>query len=169
MPRDDGYAFSLLGRLLERAEMTCRMLKARYGRLDRDRLPVSFQHWMSLLKSASGFEAYLRRYRAEIQAEKVLEFLLMAPDFPRSVLHCLQAAEGRIRILGPGDGQTPPERMIGRVRAHLEYREVGEVLSDGIDPFLAELQDGIRRVAEAIEEQFFRGAAQLELHTYGLA
>lgn len=165
MSRDEGYAFNLLGRLLERAEMTCRMLQVQWAPHDPGGLPVPFQRWVALLKSVSGFEAYLKRYRAEIQAEQVLEFLLMAPDFPRSVLHCLKASEGRLEMLGAG-APNPPQRIAGRERANLEYREIGEVMEEGPRSFLDGVQQGIRQVGEAVDAHFFRSAGDLELHHY---
>ena len=35
MSRDDGWRFLMLGWMLERAEMTCRLLNVRYGELVR--------------------------------------------------------------------------------------------------------------------------------------
>jgi len=57
MSRSDPWRFLLLGRLIERAEMTCRMLRARAPRRD----PRSgFHDFLLVLNSVSALEAYTR-------------------------------------------------------------------------------------------------------------
>jgi len=94
MPRDDGWRFLQLGWMLERAEMTCRLLDVRYSQLVTAGATGGFHHWLQTLKSASGSEAFRRRYRASMDPADVVEFLLLSRTFPRSVLFCLRAVEG---------------------------------------------------------------------------
>ncbi len=165
MPRDEGYGFLVLGRMLERAEMTCRLLAVRYARLGRVR-ELAFHQWVAVLKSVSAFEAYLKEHRAALDPIRVLEFLLLSQDFPRSVLFCLRFTEQQLaRLEQPSPRSTVP-RLLGRARAKLEYCDVEEVLSSGLDQFLDDLQHDIWSVAEAIDHHFFRVGADLALHSY---
>lgn len=161
MPRDDGWRFLQVGWMLERAEMACRLLDVRYSGEHR----VGFHHWLGTLKSASASEAYRRAYRGSMDPGDVLEFLLLSRRFPRSVLFCLRRAENDLAMLG-GDAQQPsrPERLLGRIRADLEYRDVSEVLADGVPTFLDELQRRVRQVAEAVALEYFRNSEELDLH-----
>jgi len=162
MPRDDGWRFLQVGWVLERAEMTCRLLDVRYGTEQVN----GFHHWLGTLKSASGSEAYRRAYRGSMDQRDVLEFLLLSRDFPRSVLFCLRRAERDLAALSGGDGVqlSRPERLLGRLRADLEYRDITEVLSDGVPVFLGRLQRGVRQAAEAVALEYFRNAEELSLH-----
>ncbi len=164
MPRDDGWRFLQIGWMLERAEMTCRLLDVRYGGEDPQ---VGFHHWLGTLKSASASEAYRRSYRGSMDPADVLEFLLLSRRFPRSVLFCLRRAENDLAMLGSNDGQqlSRPERLLGRIRAELEYRDVNDVLADGVPVFLGELQRGVRQVAEAVALEYFRNSLELDLHS----
>jgi uncharacterized alpha-E superfamily protein len=96
----------------------------------------------------------------------VLEFLLLSRRFPRSVLFCLRRAENDLSMLGASDGHqlSRPERMLGRVRADLEYRDVNDVLADGVPKFLDQLQRGVRQVAEAVRLEYFRNSLELDMH-----
>ncbi|MEO7555946.1 MAG: alpha-E domain-containing protein [Acidimicrobiales bacterium] len=160
MPRDDGWRFLQVGWMLERAEMSCRLLDVRFSAGP----AIGFHHWQQTLKSASAAEAYRKAYRASMDPDDVLDFLLLSRQFPRSVLFCLRQAETQLGRLGPGDSRlTRPERLLGRIRADLEFRDVHEVLADGLHPFLDRLQRRVRQVAEAVAIEYFRASEELSL------
>lgn len=88
MPRDDVSRFMTLGRMLERAEMTCQLIDVRYGQPEATRGPepgrppisgeaargadqTDFHQWMAVLKSASALEAYRRRYRSSMEPARI--------------------------------------------------------------------------------------------------
>jgi uncharacterized alpha-E superfamily protein len=172
MLRDDGWRFLALGRLLERAQMTCRLIEVGFSRLEasggpsRRLAPVAgespqgpdradFHHWVAMLKSASSFEAYRRRYRSSMDPADVVEFLLLAPDLPRSVLFGLSSAQHQLEALTAG-GSSRASRRLGRLTAQLQYRDVGELFQLGLHDLLAEVQEGIVAVAEETAAEYFR-------------
>lgn len=166
MPRDDGWRFLTLGRMLERAEMTCRLLNVRFQQLvSSSSGSMAFHHWVAVLKSASGVEAFRKHYRASMRPAHVVEFLLLSPDFPRSVLFALQAAEHQlIRLSGDAVGARS-RRLVGRVRASLEYTGVDELMADGLHEFLDEVQKGTLAVADAVAAEFFQHRHSGGFHT----
>lgn len=196
MPRDDGWRFMALGRMLERAEMTCRLIDVRFGQLedhagiplrvdptpptdDPDAAPdpgevprgpdrADFHAWVAVLKSASAFEAYRRRYRASMDPEHVVEFLLLAPDLPRSVVFCLTAAQRLLQDLCDGRPSRAVRRL-GRASASLQYRDVGELFEVGLHDFLAEAQDRINAVADDVADEFFRHHPTGAMHAIATA
>ena len=165
MPRDEGYRFFVLGFMLERAEMACRLLAVRYARLLARGGPMGFHTWVSVLKSVSAYEAYLKAHDAALDPSHVLEFLLLDQQFPRSVFYCLRQVEAQLQILTTEPYQTEVERAIGRVRAKAEFCDINRIIDSGLDQFLEELQLEIYAVAEAVEAHFFRSGTDLELHT----
>lgn len=160
MARDDGWRFLQIGWMLERAEMTCRLLDVRFARE-----PLSqggYHHWLSMLKAASASEAYRRAHQTKIDPADVLEFLLLARNLPRSLLFCLRRVEQDLGRLGPGDGRlSRPQRLLGRVRADLEFADLHEIASDDLHTFLERMQQGIRQVAEAVALQYFRNSHEV--------
>ncbi|MBW3663745.1 MAG: alpha-E domain-containing protein [Actinobacteria bacterium] len=156
MPRDDGWRFLTLGRMLERAEMTCRLLNVRFQQLA-SAAPMEFHHWVAVLKSASGVEAFRKGYRASMQPADVVEFLLLSPDFPRSVLFAVQAAEHQlVRLSDEGGVGTRARRLVGRLRASLEYTSVDELMGEGLHGFLDEVQAGTSTLADAVASEYFQ-------------
>jgi uncharacterized alpha-E superfamily protein len=166
MPRDEGYRFMLLGWMLERAEMTCRLLSVRYAPLAGVESQMGFHTWASVLKSVSAYEAYLKAHDASLNPTNVLEFLLLNQEFPRSVLYCLQLVERLLESLADSDHQTSVERAIGRVRAKAEFCDIDAIINEGLNQFLEELQREIYDVSNEVEEHFFRAGTDLQLHSY---
>jgi uncharacterized alpha-E superfamily protein len=166
MPRDDGWRFLMLGWMLERAEMTCRLLNVRYTQpiADAPGGLGSYHHWMSVLRSASAAEAYRQAYTASMNRADVAEFLLMSRTFPRSVLYCLESAEDRLRQLS-GPSLSQAQRLLGRVRADIEFRDPHELLDEDLSDFLEGVQFSVRGVAELVAAEFFRHEEVIELHS----
>lgn len=180
MPRDDVWRFMALGRLLERAEMTCRLIDVRYGQLEglaeppTDQTAASgetaigtgradFHHWTAVLKSASALEAYRRRYRSSMNPVDVVEFLLLEPDLPRSVLFTLTGAMAQLNALSEGHASIATRRL-GRATSSLQYRDVSELFDVGLHTFLSEMQDQVAGVAEAVAVEFFRNQPAGAMH-----
>src|SRR6185295_17626847 len=78
MPRDDGWRFLMLGWMLERAEMSCRLLNVRYGELSGATDLAGFHLLVGVLKSAAASEAYRKTYGAAMDPARVVEFLLLS-------------------------------------------------------------------------------------------
>jgi uncharacterized alpha-E superfamily protein len=165
MPRDDGWRFLMLGWMLERAEMTVRLLDVRYSQLVTAGAKGGFHHWLQTLKSASGSEAFRRRYRASMDPADVVEFLLLSRTFPRSVLFCLRTVENDLARLEAGSPTlSRPQRILGRTRSDLEFLDTHELLEGDLHIFLDQLLNGVRQVAEAVALQYFRGAHEHDIH-----
>ena len=119
-----------------------------------------------MLKSASALEAYRVAYSASFAEADVVEFLLLSRTFPRSVLYAVREAEQQLEKLGTPGALTRPQRMLGRLRADLEYRDVHELLADDVGEFLDRIQEGVRAAADVVAGQFFRTAADEAIHAF---
>jgi uncharacterized alpha-E superfamily protein len=158
MPRDDGWRFLVLGRSLERVDMTARLLWARGQQRG------ASSGWIGLLKSCSAHEAYLRTYRAAVEPEKVVEFLVLDRLFPRSVYAALVQAEQCLSDLDPTAGRTGVDdmarRLLGRARTDLEFRVSSEMLREL--PYLLDmLQTTCADVGSAVAGRYFHHTAAL--------
>jgi uncharacterized alpha-E superfamily protein len=167
MPRDDGWRFMMLGRMLERAVMTCRLLNVRYAQLMSAR-DAGFHDWAGVLSSAGAQEAYRKQYRTQMDPAHVVEFLLLGEHFPRSVLFCLRAAEHGLRDLAGGGQAAKPQRLLGRIRAELEFRDIEELLEEGLHGFLNRVQEHVWMVANAVADQFFRHELRSDVQLHAL-
>jgi uncharacterized alpha-E superfamily protein len=152
LSHDDGYRYLLLGRSVERVDMTIRMLLSRAG----DR--VSSPAWVNVLVSAGAHDTFLRTYRGLLDAENVVEFMLLDRLFPRSVFHALSVAESNLVDLEKRPSRVGAQAeallLLGRARSSLEFLEPGNLL-DGLQDRLLDLQDTCRAVNEAVTGQYF--------------
>ncbi len=162
MTHNDGWHFGHIGRLLERADKTSRILDVKYYIL----LPsvedvgttLDEVQWMALLRSASAYEMYRKRRQHRINPSDVVEFLVLDRQFPRAIQYCfLQAEKSLQQITGtqPGTWQNPVDRELGRLRSQLDYLMIDEILQRGLHEFLDNLQQRINLVGDKMFETFF--------------
>jgi uncharacterized alpha-E superfamily protein len=161
MARDDGWRFLVLGRSLERVDMTARLLSACSGDLS------GSVEWVTTLRSCSAHEAFLRTYRRGVEGPLVAEFLLLDRLFPRSAFHALGLAERCLAELAPSSGRAGREdearRILGRARNELEFVGVNELTAD-LPSHLRSLQTACAEAGAAVARRFFPQSAPLEWH-----
>ena len=156
LSRDDGYRFMVLGRAIERVDMTVRLLLSRVGD------SASSPAWVTVLRSAGAHDTYLRTYRGVRDAGRVVEFILLDRLFPRSVFYSLRLAEHSLEELDRRPhsrvGATAEaQRLLGRTRSELEFLRPG-VLLETLEQRLAGLQRACRDIGEAVALQYFHSA-----------
>jgi uncharacterized alpha-E superfamily protein len=150
-PRDSTHQFLVLGRSIERADMTARLLATRA--LAGGAAPG----WTTLLRSCGAHEAYLRTYRGREADRLAAEFLLLDPSFPRSVLYSLVRAEGCLGELEPGvrrKDDDDPRTVLGRIRSALEYRPMLKLLGN-LPQEMEDVQRACSEASDAIKLRYF--------------
>jgi len=160
LSRDDGYRFLVLGRALERVDMTVRLLLSRVGD------SASSPTWVSVLRAAGAHDTYLRTHRGVLDANRVIEFMLLDRQFPRSAFYSLKLAEHSLDELMQGFSDragagAEARRLLGRARSELEFVQPGMLL-DSLENRLAGLQATCRDVGEALALRYFRFAPWVE-------
>ena len=165
--RNEGWNFSRMGQLLERADKTLRVLDVKYHILLPNSKAVGSAldliQWGSLLKSVSAYDMYRKTY-GRITIDNIVSFLLFDRQFARSVLHCLMEAQLSLNeITGNRSGYTKEaERRMGSLKSILEYNRINDVISLGLHEFIDELQKEINEVNDSIQETFF--FSEMKLH-----
>lgn len=152
MSRDEGWLFLVLGRSIERADMTARLITTRAAG------GGTGPSWTTLLRSCGANEAYLRTYRGRVSDLTAAEFLLLDRLFPRSMFFALSAAEECLGLLDRGEGRLGStdlaHRLLGRARTGLEYRGVEELLSD-LPGHLESIQSACAEATSALGTRYF--------------
>ncbi|MEO1069247.1 MAG: alpha-E domain-containing protein [Cyanobacteria bacterium J06638_6] len=161
MAHTEGWHFGQLGRLLERADKTARILDVKYYILLPSVTdvgsPLDDLQWIALLKSASAYEMY-RKCQYRITPQGVTEFLILNREFPRSIQFCLVEAERSLHCISGtplGSWRTDSDRALGRLRSELDYLTIDEISQQGLHEFLDGLQTRLNGVGEKIFSDFF--------------
>jgi uncharacterized alpha-E superfamily protein len=160
MSHSEAWHFCQLGRMLERADKTSRILDVKYFILLRSTedvgSPFDEVQWAAVLRSASAFEMYRKRHGA-ISPKSVVEFLVINSEFPRSIRFCLNNALASLRAISGGDdsNRKSPDKLLGRLCAELEFASLDEIIHNGVHEYLDQLQTRMNEISSGIFERFF--------------
>jgi uncharacterized alpha-E superfamily protein len=161
MSHNEGWHFCRLGRLIERADKTSRILDTKYYLLlpsvDAVGTPYDDIMWAAVLRSTSAFEMYRKRFQ-QISPDRIVEFLVLDREFPRAIHYCFVSAQLSLHtITGTpvGTFANSAEQHLGRVCADLNYIQVREIIDRGLHEFLDNVQVRLNLVADAIHNSFF--------------
>lgn len=159
MSHGEGWHFARIGKLLERADKTARLLDVKYFLL----LPTS-EHldspydevqWGAVLKSVSGFEMYLKQYH-RANYRDVARFLILDPYFPRAIRYCIYTARYSLRritrILGAGSAS---EEEFAKLESMLVDAQIQNILQSGLHEFIDTFQFNLNVVDTSLYKSYF--------------
>ncbi len=160
MSRDEAFQFMRIGRNVERADMTSRVLDVSHA----VNLPYQGGQfydlvWVSVLHALSAHQMYRRHVGVHAKGHKVVHYLLNDAQFPRSVRHCLTELQSALGEL-PGEG--PQRQIVSLIRAldAVDGRKLAatDAADGGLHGFCDRLQSGLGLLSEAIADTYFRAA-----------
>ncbi|NDV61177.1 alpha-E domain-containing protein [Puniceicoccales bacterium CK1056] len=156
---DQGYKFIQVGKYIERADQTSRIIDIKYNMLlpENDSIggTVDIAQWMAVLRACSAFEAYHHRYVDEVQPWNVAEFLILSPNFPRSIRFCLSTLDYHMRsisLTAESQFSNQAEQLSGRLRSEMIYTSIEEIISEGLHEYIDRVQSRLIDLHKAILE-----------------
>ena len=160
--RDAGWSFYQMGRNLERADQTTRLLDVKYHLLLPNAVdvgsPVDVSQWNALLRSASAYHAFRRVHPTGMDPGAVAGFLLFNDSFPRSVTACLGMLErlstdlrSRYRL---SDGAASAEQ-IAALTASLASEAIQAVVATGLHEYLDSVQQRLVGLTVQLGSDYF--------------
>jgi len=161
MTHGEPYQFIRMGLYLERADKTIRILDSKYRYLNlfsASAAETSLQ-LIALLRSCAAFEPYRRASAGQLNAERVVEYLLLNHEFPRGVLFCTNRCQRTLEAVGE-DPTVPiksdsPRRVLGRLNADLEYLDIRDVLGENMNLFLGDFLIRLNLIGDEIARTYF--------------
>lgn len=161
MLHGEEWHFTRLGRLIERADKTSRIVDTQYYLL----LPkpndvgsaVDGVRWSAMLKSTTALSTYRQLY-GYIVPSKVADFLILDRHFPRSMHFCLIHAQASLQAIAGttvGTFEFASEQVLGRLRAELDYARIEDIIGQGLHEFVEDFQTRLNQVGDSIHQDFF--------------
>lgn len=156
MSENAAYQFIKLGRNLERADMTTRIIDVNSAvRLPADPALAAVtteRMWMCTLNALSALQMYRQHVSVHVRANDVVNFLLKDPHFPRTVLHCLAEVEGCLSVL--------PDHKAAMKRVRQSWRRVEGMQLNNLKPtvlheYLDQIQTDLGTMHGAVARQYF--------------
>lgn len=162
LSRDLSWQFSRLGRLIERADKTTRILDVKYFLL----LPSPEEvggvldelQWISLLRTAGAYQMFRQSQQGVIAPRAVAAFLLLDPSFPRSVRYCLDRIHETLQVVAASPVPGKPdalECLSGLTRARWSYTGIDELIAGGLHEAIDALQQDLNSLHELIHSRYF--------------
>ena len=145
MRRDQAYELWRLGQMIERADMTTRVLGVRAASLlsmpadadDHDEV-----QWMGVLRSVTAMQMYQRSRRGPIDGASVISFLLFDETFPRSIAGCVQRMRSALARLPRPEATLPAVDALEALLANLPATATdGTALDQSMDQLQLALAD----------------------------
>ena len=161
MTHGEDWDFIQVGKYLERADMTTRILDANDEIFIRQR-PANTHtsgtlHWSAILRSCSSHDAYRKFYVAQVEPDKVVEFLILNEFFPRSIRYCAQELNDSLRRISGCKEEhftNLAEKLAGRLVAELNYSALEDIKTVGMHKYMDELQIKLNGIGESIFQTY---------------
>ena len=162
LSRDLSWLFSQLGRLMERADKTSRILDVKYFLL----LPIPEAiggvldelQWITLLRTAGAYQMYRKSMQRGITPTSVAQFLLLDPIFPRSVRFCLKGISDTLQQIQAQPVIMQPDDLDclrGQLLARWSYVRIDNLIEGGLHEAIDRLQQDLNRLHCLIEHRYF--------------
>ncbi len=156
MNRNDAYTFMILGRNLERADMTSRIVDVRSAQLlpaaTPELRPFESVQWMSVLKSLSGYQMYRLRMRTRVKRTDVLQFLLRDDQFPRSCQFCLSQLESSLTPLPRSEAVL---EIVEAAARFIDRAPLATLDQPGLHELIDKIQLHMINVHDGIAQNYF--------------
>jgi uncharacterized alpha-E superfamily protein len=173
LSRDLSWQFSRLGRLIERADKTTRILDVKYFLLlpspDEVGGVLDELQWISLLRSAGAYQMFRQARQQAIEPKAVAAFLLLDPIFPRSVRYCLERISDTLEIIRGSAVPGAPDELeclAGLTLARWSYTRIDALISGGLHESIDALQSDLNRLHDLIETRYFVASSAVPVETY---
>ena len=155
--RDQGYVFIRLGRNIERADMTSRIIDVRSASLLTEEnigglRPFENIQWMSVLKSLTAYQMYRQAMQARVRRSDVVKFLFQSQRFPRSILFCVQQMERSVQSLPDYEAIL---RRIHQAKRLIQGAELQAYDQTMLHEFIDQIQIELGNIHEALNNQYF--------------
>lgn len=160
--RDQGWYFYQMGKYIERADQTTRLLDIKYHTLLPSPVEVGstldVSQWTTVLRSTAGYHAFRRVYPRGMSPTTVAGFMLFNEGFPRSVVMCVRQIDGlmtRMRSRYELRGGSNAMERVDELLAALLSRPIEAVIRDGLHEYLDWIQAQLNVVTGEIGQAYF--------------
>lgn len=160
MIRGTGWRFAHVGRMIEQADKTSRILDVKYFTLLRNVTDVNTTIddllWSAVLRSVSAFEMFRKQYHA-LTVERVVEFLVLNNDFPRAIGYCvLRLKSSLLKIEGPMDpGANPVIAEVDALIDRIAANDAESIINSGLHEFIDFVQGSLNSIGARIDATYF--------------
>ena len=155
---NEGWYFMQVGKYIERADKTTRILDLRHETLPARGVPVLVNQtdaleWSAVLRSCSAWDAYRHVHGVDVGPRRVSQLLLLSPDFPRSLRFSVAQLDSSLRaISGVATNRfsNEAEKLSGRLLSELLFSDIDDIFKRGLHEYLDDIQLKLNEIGEKV-------------------
>lgn len=155
------YAIIMLGVNMERAIQITRIINTKYNDARKspgsygDKFRNSFE-WTTLLKCAESYDMMRRHYKKAPNSLSTLEFLILNPYCPRSVMNSLNQVYRHVCTIDPLkiNQKNATAFLVGRIRSEYQYKHI-ETIEGNVQAFIDHILNALDEIGAQMQKEFF--------------
>jgi uncharacterized alpha-E superfamily protein len=159
MERGQGRSFMNIGKYLERAIQSIDILDVKFGPLNANpNLLTDITYWKYLLMSIGGYELYQKTYRDGLEAQNVMEQVILNNDFPRSVIYSVNNIQRYFDRLKNNSNVNDYRELsfhIGKLQSNIKYSSVKSITQVGLHEYLSSVKRDLYNIGNSLNEYYF--------------
>lgn len=159
MERGQGRSFMNIGKFLERSIQAVDILDVKFGSVNANPdLLTDTTYWKHLLQSIGGYELYLKTYRDGIEAQNVMELVILNTDFPRSVIYGannIHRYYDRLKTESHVTNHRDIAFQIGKLQSFIQYSSAQSIRQVGLHQFLTQIRQDLFAIGTSMNERYF--------------
>lgn len=166
MSHNNAYRFIRLGRNIERADMSSRILELATLLLSESRSHEMRQYenilWMNILQTLNALLMYRQHVGSRVKGDDVLNYLLRDTALPRSIACCIHEMTDAITLL-PNHGELPEK--VGELDKYVQTIDTQKTTQYQLRTILDDLQGRLAKLHDDISRNWFLAQEQAQLQT----
>ncbi len=160
---DDVYSIIKLGVNMERATQVIRIINSKYNDIqliekekEKGKLVSSTLEWGTLLRCAESYDMMRRYEKNAPKSVNTLDFLILNPKCPRSVVNSLSEISIHIQVLS---SEKKPAKdstvfLVNKIYTEYKYKYIEEIEVD-FRTFIEKILNSLVEVSKKMEKEFF--------------
>lgn len=154
MARNDTWRFLTLGRCIERALLTTRLVEVHFVRQIDAKDSLNISHWATLLGAAGALQEYRVLFQTSVDPLNAIDFLLRNNEFARSANWCVKQIGAQLADMTDGVEANESSLICARVSSTLDAPLV-DLLGDQPAKTLRLLSEEVEHLSDAIHQNYF--------------
>lgn len=160
MSRGTPYTFIKVGKWLERAEKTARILNVicEKNRREAAHGTNNYYYWLTALQFLNGYDAYIKEHPPTMESKHVLSFLIKEGSFPRSIRYCMNHVLEAVNQLEAGEVKHYSEDlfdMLETIQSEIDQTRIEDMDMDDLMQFLDHFQDRCITASRMFMETYY--------------
>ena len=120
---------------------------------------------LGLLRSCTAFEAYCKVYTADLNYDRILDFIVLNAEFPHSLRYSIDCLQQGLAAIDRGSRRHADDlmRLMGRLQSSLGFMQISEMLTQDAGLYLRTIIRQCREIHDLIYQRYIHYSVHMAL------